>query len=407
MKNKIIILTPENFPYGGPGANFLRNLSLGLSVNSNFSIEVWLQTGNSRSFHNFEKKVDSIESVLFIFIGGFSARPAKKILKIFNDLIGVIMSFILLLENRKNIHSLFIYNCGSITSLLSIFICKTFKIQCIKIIPEWYDKKNVISSSFGYLKWLDFVINFKILNFLYDKLIVLSYFLKKFYVTNGYPENNIYILPNLVNLKEFSETTNECFKIEKNNKIIIGYSGSLTEKDGITDLLKAYSLLIKEYHNTELIIIGDISKTKSAIPYYKNLALSLGINDYKLRFTGLIDFKFVSLYLHSCDILVLARPSGITSEAGFPTKLGEYLACKKPVVLTKVGDIPKYFINKVNAILAESDNPTSIADGIKYLIENPLEAESIARLGYEWVLENLEYRKATAKLLKFINLPNT
>ena len=48
-------------------------------------------------------------------------------------------------------------------------------------------------------------------------------------------------------------------------------------------------------------------------------------------------------------MLVLARPDNIQAKGGFPTKLGEYLATGNPVVVTKVGEIPNYLIDGVNA----------------------------------------------------------
>jgi glycosyltransferase involved in cell wall biosynthesis len=130
-------------------------------------------------------------------------------------------------------------------------------------------------------------------------------------------------------------------------------------------------------------------------------AVELGISK-NLTFSGLVDYEKVLQLLQTCNILVLARPSGIFAEAGFPTKLGEYLICKKPVVITKVGDIPLYFKDGFNAMLAEPDNPQSVADKIEFLIENPKTGIKIAENGFNWAKENLEYKMATRKIIEFM-----
>ena len=81
-----------------------------------------------------------------------------------------------------------------------------------------------------------------------------------------------------------------------------------------------------------------------------------------ITFTGLVPFSDVPRLLNSCQILALTRPSGIFAEAGFPTKLGEYFACKKPVLITEVGDMPTYFKNENHVILVEPDNINSIVN---------------------------------------------
>jgi hypothetical protein len=60
--------------------------------------------------------------------------------------------------------------------------------------------------------------------------------------------------------------------------------------------------------------------------------------------------------LSTADVLVLPRARGEFSSAGFPNKLGEYLATGRPAVVTAVGDIPKYLTDRQSAYLVEPDD---------------------------------------------------
>ena len=169
----------------------------------------------------------------------------------------------------------------------------------------------------------------------------------------------ILLLPNLVNLANFDSRG---IYASRNRSIRIGYCGTPTRKDGINDLLLAFQIVLKKNPDSELFVIGDTVGNNSLLPKLKEISKRLAIFD-RVTFTGLVEWERIPSLLNSCDILVMARPSGRFAEAGFPTKLGEYMACKKPVVVTKVGDIPLYLRDKESAMLVEPNNPESIASG--------------------------------------------
>jgi glycosyltransferase involved in cell wall biosynthesis len=49
----------------------------------------------------------------------------------------------------------------------------------------------------------------------------------------------------------------------------------------------------------------------------------------------------------------------------------EYMACKRPVIATKVGGNPELIINGVSGLLVEPDNPIAVANAIQEVITNP------------------------------------
>lgn len=80
-------------------------------------------------------------------------------------------------------------------------------------------------------------------------------------------------------------------------------------------------------------------------------------------------------------MLVLARPNNKQSEAGFPTKLGEYLATGKPVVVTRVGEIPEYLEDQVNAFIANPGDAGNFALKMKQVMLNYDKALNIGHAG--------------------------
>ena len=146
-----------------------------------------------------------------------------------------------------------------------------------------------------------------------------------------------------------------------------------------------------------LICNGD-----SIIPKLKDYAIELGVLD-NITFTGLVSYSLIPELLHSCQILALTRPNGIFAEAGFPTKLGEYFACKKPVVITKVGDMLKYFKNEEHVILVEPENTVSIAKGLEKLISDHKLSEKLSNNAYAWMNKNLNNKNVAINIDHFLN----
>lgn len=69
------------------------------------------------------------------------------------------------------------------------------------------------------------------------------------------------------------------------------------------------------------------------------------------------------------------------SRARFPTKIGEYLAAARPVVTSSVGEIPLYLTDGVDAVLCPPDDALAYGQAIVNLLDDPVRAADIGRLG--------------------------
>ena len=146
-------------------------------------------------------------------------------------------------------------------------------------------------------------------------------------------------------------------------------------------MIKAFASIHKKHSDYYLLIIGGFAKSSQNDKIrIEKLINDEGVKDYVI-FTGKTPPEKIPELLANADILTLARPNNIQAKYGFPTKLGEYLCTGRPVVITDVGDIKKFFRNKINAIITKPDCPKDFANGILFLIENPDLASSIGENG--------------------------
>ena len=110
--------------------------------------------------------------------------------------------------------------------------------------------------------------------------------------------------------------------------------------------------------------------------------------------------------LKNVDILALDRPDNLQAKYGFPIKLGEYLLTENPVVVTRVGDIPLFLQDGVNALIAEPQNPYSFASKIIWAIEHPEQASLIGKAGAEVAIREFNCHVESKKMLSAIEADN-
>lgn len=101
-------------------------------------------------------------------------------------------------------------------------------------------------------------------------------------------------------------------------------------------------------------------------------------------------------------MVLLARPSNIQVQGGFPTKLGEYLATGNPVVVTKVGEIPDYLIDGENAFLSDPDSPDSFSKKLMECLNDADRSMKIGLEGQKLALKVFNYKVQGQNIIEFI-----
>lgn len=206
----------------------------------------------------------------------------------------------------------------------------------------------------------------------------------------------VYLIPITVNLNYFK---NSGYQPDKNN-LKIFYGGSFAAKDGLAYLLDAYDTVSKEDKNIQLILTGlgnqaDTDKLKQRIDRSEN--------KNRIIFKGFLNTDDYYDALNSCDIFCMTRINSQFANAGFPFKLGEFLASGKGVVATKVGDVSKYLVNDVNALLINPDSSSDIAEALLVFIRNPEKINSLGLAARKTAETHFDSERISEKLLLIFN----
>ena len=230
----------------------------------------------------------------------------------------------------------------------------------------------------------------------FNGIFVISHAIKNYFIQHGVEERKLHIYPMLVEPQRFQTCENNTETLS-----YIAYCGDMGgNKDGLWDLIEAYRMFYQKHPDVKLYLIGD---TKDVRQYeaLQNKVHSLGL-EKEVVFTGRIDREQMPSYLCQAVALVLARPNNYQAQGGFPTKLGEYLATGKPVVITKTGEIELYLEDNKDCFLVEPDNPQAFADRLCDVFVDYDFALKVGQEGKKKVSHEFNYKVQTAKIIKII-----
>lgn len=206
----------------------------------------------------------------------------------------------------------------------------------------------------------------------------------------------VHLIPITVNLKYFKLNGHAVNK----NDLKIFYGGSFAPKDGLGYLLDAFEEVSKKDSNIKLILTGlgnpaDVDKIKAKI--------AASAAKERILFKGFLSTEEYYSTLNSCDIFCMTRVNSKFANAGFPFKLGEFLASGKGVIATRVGDVPKYLHNEENSLLINPDSVTDILQALLVFINNPEKINILGAAARRTAETNFDSDKVSMELLSIFN----
>ncbi len=200
-----------------------------------------------------------------------------------------------------------------------------------------------------------------------------------------------YVIPNALNTELF--TSQNKFEIRKEygikeNDIVLTYGAVNATKvpyKGYVQLLSALELFKKQYNDDKHIVILVFGSKKEEVQTN---------SEFEIRYLGYLEEKEM-VKLYSCtDVYIV--PS---LEDSFNYTVAESLACETPVVSFATGGIVDIIDHKENGYLAEYNNPTDLANGITWILENNKD-NCLGKAGRTKVVNNYSEEVVAKQFLK-------
>jgi len=288
--------------------------------------------------------------------------------KIYNP-VSIIKFYILsarLLKEKRNKESINVFYCYGYPSIENFIILLVSKLIKYKIVFEIVENADTMEGG---------TFKFRIKNYTQRKLkcfipilgdlcFAISHSLVDFCSKlSKRGKIDIKYLPVSVNVNDF-----KLFKKKRNtDSIEIFYAGSFAPKDGLEYLIAGFEGACAQNSNIRLILTGQ-GKENDVQAIVKKIENSPHKN--KIKYMGYLPTQDYYQEMVNADILCMTRINSDFSNAGFPFKLGEYLASGNAVIATNVSDISKYLVNNENAIIINPNSSEEIKNAILLLSNN-------------------------------------
>lgn len=187
------------------------------------------------------------------------------------------------------------------------------------------------------------------------------------------------------------------------DKPYILHTGTLNQsKDGILGLIEAFGKVCQQTDiPLHYLFTGYLEKSPQR-DYIKNLLVKYHIED-RVKFLGYLEESELRQYQHHCSLCIINKYKTLQNKYCFSTKLGEYLAFARPVIMTSVGEAMNYLKDGENAYLVEPNDTDSMANKILHILNHPDEAARIGYAGRELAMNVFNCDVQAKRLVSFFS----
>ncbi len=332
-----------------------------------------------------------VDNVEFKYSALTTVRSKYFIIRQVVDIFSLLNAAVITFRKRKQTDVLLVVSNNAV----QILLFKLIAIITNKVIileksefPFIFEKKNQLTSIYQkfYIRHI-----YK----LFDGIIVISKSLEAYFMTKKKPGAKLLLVPIIVDPQVFIDTQNPP---KLSDEVV--YAGILNQsKDGILDIIDAFCRLNQIYKDKKLVLMGDIEASECKEEIY-DLISKNNIRG-NVIITGYVARSVVVDRLKKAEVLILAKPASLQSEHSFPTKVGEYLATGKPVVLTNVGCINQYLTDGINAFIAEPNNIESLYGKLLEVYSDYKRSLEIGQRGQQVAINQFDYRSQSKVITDF------
>ena len=392
---KVYILTREPFPNGMAATNRIKCYAKAI-LEKGVPCEVLICTRTEVYGKTPKNTIGEgvFENIPYKYIGGTPLRGSNIILRQINDRMDKMRTMQYLFKHLKKGDIVLGY-CGSFPHFINTIIRithirKAFYFRDLCELPYGTSQetaRNIKLRKFILSKQFPLCDGFIAIS---DTLVTLA---KKYKRTDA----KVLKVPILVDFEKYCIT-------DKSNEADVPYifhSGTLYEqKDGILGMIEAFGIAL---HQTPFPI-RFISTGKPENSPHKEAIYEL-IEKYHLKdnilFTGYLSEKELRDYLSKASLVIINKYDTQQNKYCFSTKLAEYLAASKPVIITKVGEAMNWLTDNKDAYIVETQQIDSLAEKIVEAFTNVQKRYSIAENGFKTCKSSFDYRNYSKQLIDF------
>lgn len=229
-----------------------------------------------------------------------------------------------------------------------------------------------------------------------DRVITITNALREELIARGVDEHKITVVPNGVEIERFQPRARNKDLAEKlgvRGKTVIGYVGSILDYEGIGLLLDSALKLKAERNDVAFLFIGDGAE----LAEFRERVESENLGD-TVMFTGRVPHHEVEEYYSIIDICPFPRLPLPVTEIVSPLKPFEAMAMEKAVVVSSVAALQEIVSDGDNGLIFEKDDPESLTQSLRFLLDETDFRSRIAESGRRWVENERDWKKLAQQI---------
>ncbi len=169
--------------------------------------------------------------------------------------------------------------------------------------------------------------------------------------------------------------------------------GTLHDGAAFPALVAACTALRTDFPSIKLMLIGQPRN------FHYSILAQHNAEDIFCS-TGRCSNEELPRYISAADVCALPLANTCAHQARFPHKIGDYLACGRPLVVTDVGDYPALLKDADAAVVCPPNE--SFTDALADILKDESARSYYGSKGREWVVKNLDWKVLAPGILDFI-----
>ena len=213
--------------------------------------------------------------------------------------------------------------------------------------------------------------------------------------------NKIEMFPLGINIGQFKplkkdEKLARKLGISDNDQVII-FMGTLYSFSGLIELVKKIKSNEQNNPNLKLLIVGGGPIFKKL----KDLVYKLNLEE-EIILTNFVPQNEIPKYISLADICINSFDVNYITDDILPTKVLEYLACKKPVLSTPLSGTKELLPDETFGISYSPSN--TFFENILKLLDDKNKLKKMSHDGYEYVTKNHNWEILSKKMISLFEL---
>ncbi len=233
--------------------------------------------------------------------------------------------------------------------------------------------------------------------------------LKEEIQSRGVPADKITVIPNAVDLVQFSQRHtkkdhNLADQLGLSDNTVLGFIGSFYAYEGLLLLVKALPEILHHVPNTKLLLVGGGPDNERL----KKLSAQLSLDD-NVIFTGRVPHVEVTRYYDLVDIFVYPRLHMRLTDLVTPLKPLEAMAQEKLVLASDVGGHRELIRDGENGRLFNAGDQNALASIAVEMIQRNATSNDLRKRGLQyverernWAVSVANYKQVYDSLVKGI-----